>query len=155
MSFTDHLGALWFGTLKGLARLTPGVTLPSVAPPIMLGGLRIAGLSYKLSELGTSEVPELELTANQNQLQVDFFSIGFGAGETLRYQYLLEGADHNWSQPSAERTVSFAQLAPGSYRFLVRAVNADGVSSANPATLSFKILPPIWRRWWFISLTAL
>jgi hypothetical protein len=121
----------------------------------MLGGLRIAGLSYKLSELGTSEVPELELTANQNQLQVDFFSIGFGAGETLRYQYLLEGADHNWSQPSAERTVSFAQLAPGSYRFLVRAVNADGVSSANPATLSFKILPPIWRRWWFISLTAL
>jgi len=155
VSFTDHLGELWFGTLHGLARFIPGPSEQAAAPPIMLGGLRIAGLSYKLSELGETVVQQIELSANQNQLQVDFFSIGFGAGETLRYQYMLEGADRNWSLPSTERTVSFARLAPGTYRFLVRAVNTDGLSSVLPASISFRILPPVWRRWWFLTLAAL
>jgi PAS domain S-box-containing protein len=154
-SFTDHLGQLWFGTLHGLARLVPETPQPASAPPILLGGLRVAGLPYKLSELGETAVAQLELSANQSQLQVDFFSIGFGAGETLRYQYMLEGADRNWSLPSSERSVSFANLAPGTYRFLVRAVNADGLSSVLPASVSFRILPPVWRRWWFLTLAAL
>jgi PAS domain S-box-containing protein len=154
-AFTDHLGVLWFGTLRGLARFAPRSSQAPVAPSIMLSALRIAGLPYRLSELGETTVPQLELSPTQNQLQVDFFSIGFGAGETLRYQYMLEGADRNWSLPSAERTVSFPRLAPGTYRFLVRAVNADGVSSEVPASIAFRILPPIWRRWWFLTLAAL
>src|SRR6185295_12749272 len=52
------------------------------------------------------------------------------------------------------RTVNFSNLAPGAYRFLVRAINADSVSSETPASLSFTILPPVWQRWWFILLTA-
>jgi PAS domain S-box-containing protein len=155
VSFTDHLGQLWFGTLHGLGRLIPGNPQAAIAPQIMLGGLRIAGLPYKLSELGETTVPQLELSANQNQLQVDFFSIGFAAGEKLRYQYMLEGADKDWSPPSAERTVSFASLAPGTYRFRVRAVNTDGLNSVLPASVSFRILPPIWRRWWFITLATI
>src|SRR5204863_4262296 len=49
----------------------------------------------------------------------------------------------------------YANLQPGRYRFLVRAVNADGLASARPAIVSFRILPPIWLRWWFITLVAL
>ena len=44
---------------------------------------------------------------------------------------------------------------PGSYRFMVRAINSAGVYSAEPAIVSFKILPPLWRRWWFIALAIL
>jgi signal transduction histidine kinase len=51
--------------------------------------------------------------------------------------------------------VNFANLAPGSYRFLVRAVNSDGIASPVPASITFKILLPVWQRWWFISLAAL
>ena len=51
--------------------------------------------------------------------------------------------------------MNYANLAPGSYRFLVRAINADGIASAQPATISFRVLPPIWRRWWFIAIAAL
>jgi signal transduction histidine kinase len=50
--------------------------------------------------------------------------------------------------------VNFANLAPGRYQFLVRAVNADGVASQTPARFSFTILPPFWRRWWFLTLAA-
>jgi signal transduction histidine kinase len=36
----------------------------------------------------------------------------------------------------------------------VRAINADGVPSETPGSLSFTILPPFWQRWWFVSITA-
>ncbi len=42
----------------------------------------------------------------------------------------------------------------GSYRFLVRAVNSVGVLSPYPASVSFKILSPIWQRWWFIAMAV-
>ena len=75
-------------------------------------------------------------------------------GESLRYQYRLEGADVDWSAPTEQRTITYAKLSPGQYRFLVRAVNSIGVLSPHPAIVSFKILSPIWRRWWFIAMAG-
>ena len=51
--------------------------------------------------------------------------------------------------------MNFANLAPGRYRFLVRALNADGIESASPAMMEFRIVPPIYQRGWFLALAAL
>jgi len=56
---------------------------------------------------------------------------------------------------TAQRSVNFARLAPGSYRFLVRAVNTEGVSSPQPATLEFTVTEPLWAQWWFLAAVAL
>ena len=37
---------------------------------------------------------------------------------------------------------------------MVRAVNGDGLSSTADATVSFRILPPFWRSWWFVTLSV-
>jgi signal transduction histidine kinase len=120
-----------------------------------LGGLRIAGEQQPISQLGGTEIDKGELSSNQNNLQIDFFGLDFRAGETLRYQYKLEGADTDWSPPSEQRSRTFANLSSGTYRFLVRAVNSEGIASETPAVVAFKILPPIWQRWWFVLLCAL
>src|ERR1035441_8744056 len=78
----------------------------------------------------------------------------FALGETLRYQYMLQGADAGWSAPALQRSVHYANLAPASYRFLVRAINSEGVASPQPASISFLILPPVWLRWWFQLLAV-
>lgn len=155
VSFRDRQGRLWFGTLRGLARLVPSKGTPPQPPPIMISRLRAGGTDHLLAELGASDIGALELGPNQNSIQAEFVSLSFSPGEALRYQYLLEGGDGSWSQPSPQRFVNFANLAPGSYRFLVRAVNNDGVASPRPATLSFRVLPPIWRRSWFLISLAL
>ena len=98
---------------------------------------------------------KLELDANQNNIQIDFFALAFGASEASNYQYKLEGSDTDWSPLTTQRSINYANLAPGSYRFLVQAVSSDGTYSRSPATVTFKILPPFWRRWWFISLVVL
>jgi signal transduction histidine kinase/ligand-binding sensor domain-containing protein len=148
----DHTGALWFGTTDGISRLIPVADRPSVAPPVWIGEVRAAGALLPVSELGTSEPPELTLSRDQNHLQIGFFGVAFGTGGPLRYRYRLEGADAEWTGPTTQRVVHFASLAPGSYRFVVEAVNVDGVVSEQPASVRFTVLPPVWQRAWVVSL---
>jgi ligand-binding sensor domain-containing protein/two-component sensor histidine kinase len=154
-AFRDRQGALWFVTIQGLSRFIPEPDRPPSPPPIRISGLRIAGELYPLSELGETVVSTLTLGPNENQLQIDFSSLRFGLGESLRYQYKLEGADRDWNALTDQRTVNYAKLSPGTYRFVVRAVNADGTPSPTPATVTFTILPPVWQRWWFVMLAAM
>ena len=151
----DRAGALWASYSTGLVRIVPGEDPPSVAASVLVTSLRVAGQEQPISALGQSELPFFELSWNQNSLEVDFLSPGFGPADGLRYQIRLEGGDSEWSTPSDQRTVVYANLAPGRYGFQVRAVNSDGVVSGAAAGFSFTILPPIWQRWWFRALAGL
>jgi signal transduction histidine kinase len=115
---------------------------------VLVTGLSVGGVARSISDLGQSAVSGLRLP--QSSLRVDYVGLGFLPGETLRYQYMLEGADRDWSAPTDQRTVIYARLAAGSYRFLVRAVAGDGVFSPRPASVEFTVLPPVWRTWWFL-----
>jgi two-component sensor histidine kinase len=105
-----------------------------------------------ISALGETEVSGLILNPNQNQLSIDFVGLGFAAGEGLKYQYKLVGANDDWSAPTDQRTINYASLSSGRYQFQVRAVTSDGSISPTPATITFTILSPIWQRWWFVAL---
>ena len=154
-AFRDRHGALWFGTMNGVSRFVPQLERPAQPPGILIEGLRIAGAVFPLPELGASAITTPALAARQNSLQVDVLSLGARVGGNRRYQYRLEGADAEWSAPTATRTVFYSNLAPGRYRFTVRAVDADHQVSAIPAAVSFHILPPMWQRWWFLTAAFL
>jgi signal transduction histidine kinase len=150
-SFRDRLGALWFGTNTGISRHVPQPEQPHPPPVVLINRLQISGSPHPVSELGEVDAGALELAPDQRNLRLDFTSPVFGAGERLRYQYKLEGADQDWSAPTEQQTVNYANLAPGRYQFMVRAISVNGAMSAQPATLSFTILRPAWQRWWFIA----
>ena len=154
VSFRDKNGSLWFGTLLGLSRLDPRPEPPTSPPPILITAFHVAGVPYPISELGATSIAGPELIATHNNLQIEFTGLSFAAGESLRYQYKLEGAALDWSAPSEQRVVTYPNLPPGSYRFLVRALRSDGTLSETPAEANFRILPPIWRRWWFVLAAA-
>ena len=149
----DQRGDLWFGTINGLSRLTPRGDGPALAPPsVFISTIRVGGAAQRLSDLGDPAPPLLTLAPDNNQLEIGFFGLSFDAGAPLRYQYRLEGTGADWTSPAETRSVNFARLAAGSYRFLVRAVRSDGVVSATPAMLALSVPPPIYARWWFVSL---
>jgi len=153
-AFCDHSGALWLGTHRGLSRFLPERAESASPPPVLITGLNVVGERQRVSAMGATEMALPDLQPDRNELQVEFVALGFAPGEALRYQYRLEGASEDWSPLTEQRSVNFANLSPGRYRFFVRAVNADGLPSETPATASFRILPPIWQRWWFIALVA-
>jgi ligand-binding sensor domain-containing protein/signal transduction histidine kinase len=155
VAFCDKQGRLWFG-LKGLSSLDPEPDRPSLAPPpIRIMKVRIRGIDYPVSELGETNLTGIELRHNENQIQIEFASLNFAPGDLIKYQYKLEGAESDWSTPSELRVVNYPSIPPGRYRFLVRAVNADGVVSPAAATVSWRILPPVWVRWWFLTICGL
>ncbi len=153
--FRDGEGRLWFGLTRGLSRLRPtSEEAPEAPPAIFISNLLVGRSRRFVSALGETEIVVPDLNVDQSRLQVNFLGLSFAPGELLQYQHKLEGAEIDWSALSGQRAVEYANLAPGRYRFLVRAVNADGVASTNPAVIRFRILPPIWERWWFLTLAA-
>jgi signal transduction histidine kinase len=76
--------------------------------------------------------------------------LSYSPGNVLRYQYRL--GDEAWSAPIESRSVHYGALAPGQYRFAVRAINSDGGASPAPATVEFRVVPPLWQHAWFQGL---
>ena len=151
----DRSGALWFGTQTGLSRFVPLPPAPSAAPAILITGVTVAGQPWPVSALGETAIALSDLRPGGQSLQIDFASLRFAAGERVRYQYRLEGSDADWGPPTYRRNVTLASFSPGTYRFLVRAVNTDGVSSPHPAVVVFTVPPPFWQRSWFLACLVL
>ncbi len=154
-AYRDQAGALWFATNSGISRLIPAPDMSSRPPVVLISALRVMGAPRPISELGETSITGLTLPATSNGVEIEYFGFDFSPNTRHRYQYKLAGADEDWSPPTQQRSVDFADLAAGSYRFLVRAVNADGVSSLQPATIEFTVMKPLWARWWFLLAMAL
>jgi signal transduction histidine kinase/ligand-binding sensor domain-containing protein len=148
----DSGGNIWIATMTGLSRLNPQAERANSPPPVYLSRIHIAGEDLLLPETGAVKLPELELAASRNNLLIEYVGLSFAGEGALQYQYQLEGVDPDWSAPTEQRSVNYARLAPGLYRFKVRAIAPSGSASVTPAVIQFRILPPIWQRWWFLLL---
>jgi hypothetical protein len=153
MAFRDRAGTLWFQGDSGLSQLQPDEA-PLHPSAVLIRTLRIAGVAFTLSDLGESTVSIPRLKPGQNNVEIGYSGLNFAPGETLHYQYVLKGADKDWSEPSLERSINYANLAAGHYRFLVRNADSDSSDGALAASVVFTIDPPLWRRWWFLALLA-
>jgi PAS domain S-box-containing protein len=140
----DSQGQLWFGTARGVLAYNPAEEHANLVPPpvriedVSLGGLRLD--------------PATELRFRSDLLQIGVAALTFRDERVVRYRYRLSRGnpeEQPWSEPVADRTVSFAGLGPGRYTFQVLAINGDGTASQAPATLSFTVLPEFWQSWWF------
>lgn len=147
-------GTLWFGTARGLLMHKPQEDTPVQPPDIWITALDVEGKSQKISAVGTSEIALAELSSQQNQVRVNFTSLSAANDENLRYQYKFE-KETDWSAPTKERFVNFANLSAGNYKIFIRAITSDGIVSPTPASVKFTILSPIYLRWWFLTLAAL
>jgi len=152
-AYRDRHGDLWFGG-ETLARFVPKAETSSPAPPIRITRIVTRGGAYPISELGASRVTGMLLRPGENSVQIEFGSLNFAVDETIRFQYKLEGRGQDWSAPAEPRSVNFASLSSGPYRFCVRAIDSAGGASEVPACVTFVILSPFWQRWWFLGLAG-
>jgi signal transduction histidine kinase len=150
----DRNGVLWFGAAQGVSRFVPPPAGPHMPPPVRITRIRLGAGFHGLPEMGATEVQLPPLAGRRNYLEIQYAGISFASGEVLRYQRRLDGADEEWSSPDVQASAIYTHLAPGAYRFLVRAVNSDGGISPQAAAVSFRVLPPVYLRWWFLSLSC-
>lgn len=152
-AYRDRTGALWFGTVSGLSRFVPASDVPRPAPRLAITAVSVGGRPLRISEVGEQAIAPFAVPPASQSVQIDYAALG--ASAAVRYQYVLEGGAPEWSAPSTRQSVELAQLASGSYRFLVRAVLPSGAVLSDVGVVPFTVLRPIWAQWWFVSLEVL
>ena len=95
-----------------------------------------------------------EIPYARNSLEVRFAALTFVQESGVVFRYRLAGVQGAWLETS-ERELNYPKLPPGEYTLEVMARNAQGAWSAEPARISFTILPPWWLTWWFRVAAAL
>lgn len=96
----------------------------------------------------------LSLAHNNNFLTFNFIGITLKGSKKVKYQYILEGLDDQWSAISNSTEAPYGNLPPGKYTFKVKAMNSDGYWS-NTYDYVFRIRPPWWKTWWLRALLAI
>lgn len=150
----DDDGTLWVRYQRGVLRYEPRYERDGDPPLVRIGGVSVADVPLPVPAMGATRLAPVRPAAGR-QIRIEYFGLGFGAHEPLRFQVRLEGTDDEWSGPISERTVLYAGLGPGRYRFQVRAVGATGAATPEPATVAFTVPPPVWRRGWFLAAVIL
>jgi len=152
----DSAGNVLLSTPNKILKFhTAGINLFKEPPHIIIEKITLAFKETDWSKLtdslyGYFQLPfNPVLNFNQNSLGIFFNAIDFSTSSSNpEYSYKLLPFHTSWSIPAKTKSVSFAQLPPGKYEFMVRAKDrASGWSQ--PDVFRFTIAPPFWNEWWF------
>ncbi len=138
----DTDGSMWIGTSGGISHLmTPQRTVIGVPPaPIFSDALFGATPIANGSKAPWDPSP----------FDVSMASLSFRDDRHIRFRYRLVGLESEWID-TAEKSVRYARLEPGAYRFQAMAVDADSGAVSPMEEISFRIT----KRWWQSGLVNL
>lgn len=144
-------GEMFFGGVNGLNYFYPSNIIDNqVIPRIVISSIKIFNESLK------EERDTITLSYSQNFFSFEFSSLDYTDPSANQYAYMLEGFDKEWRfVDSRMRTASYTNLSPGNYVFSVIGSNNDGTWNYEGTNIYVIILPPFWRRWWFITAVIL
>jgi signal transduction histidine kinase len=128
-------GKLWFATTKGVAVIDP-LRLPvnRLPPPVVLESALADDQDVPLRE-GARVGP------GRKKFEFHYTALSFVSPEKVRFRYMLEGFDGDWTASHDRRTAYYTNLPPSRYRFRVKAENGDGVWNESGAAFSFELEP--------------
>ena len=133
-------GTFYFGGINGINAFVPrSIADHPVAPRIHLERVEINGKTVSKESTNL-----LRLEHDQNYVTIDYVGLHYSDPERNRYAYRLAGLEDEWVEAGPRRQARYPDLAPGQYRFLVRAANSDGVWSDEHKLLSFQVRRPPW-----------
>lgn len=145
-SFCEYNNLVYVGTSKGLVTFNKNKIVDDKTPPKVL----IENFKANNSPINLNS-PSITLGYNQNNLNFNFIGFAYRNEGKINYRYHIIGIDSSWVY-SQTPNCFYSGLTDGSYRFEVEAQSHNSVWSSTPATISFTITPPFWKRGWFIFI---
>jgi ligand-binding sensor domain-containing protein len=141
----DTEGRIWFPTPNGVAVVNPGSMAKNTVPPkVVVEDAKVDGRPLSVSK-------SLQLKPGWRRLYIQYAGLSYMMPSRNRYRIMLEGFDSGF-ESTQKHEVTYTNLDPGKYRFLVYASNNDGVWSREPAVFTFDVLTPWWRTLWFLAV---
>ena len=142
-------GQLWFATRKGVAVANPTERFDANAPPpVVIERFTVDDTVW------TSAAQETKIPPGHVRYAFEYAALSYFAPSKVRYRYILEGFDKQWTEAGTRRNAYYTNLPPRHYRFRVQATNEAGTWSDSGAELSFVVEPPFYRTFWFLGLST-
>ncbi len=160
--FKDKDGKILIGTISGLEIYDPKFDKKNTKEAITnINSIKLFFgqedvLKYATGTDSASMLPrKLQLPFNKNHITFQYIGINLTAPEKVMYQYKLEGLDDEWTPPTAKTEATYSSLPPGNYKFMLKAMNNDGIWNTEAVTYEFTISPPWYNTWWFYTLCVI
>lgn len=141
-------GTMWFGTVNGLLKYNPKEYRSN--PYYTKTNITGISLFYKDTILPQNA----ELDYDDNSLSFEYVGICFTNPAKVQYRYMLEGFESEFSPPTKERIARYPNIPSGTYTFKVISSNNEGLWNEQPATFTFTIATPVWKKSWFLLLLS-
>jgi signal transduction histidine kinase len=144
-------GTMYFGGLNGLNTFNPEeIKLSDFEPPVVLTGLKIFRENVGIGDDSPLKknillTEKIELKFNENDFSISFSGLDFSNPHKIQYKYKLLNHDENWIEAGNFSAAGYTNMDPGSYTFLVKSTNADGVWNDKSTSLEIVIRPPWWQ----------
>jgi signal transduction histidine kinase/CheY-like chemotaxis protein len=126
-------GSVWIGTSGGLAHYRPAALQDAVLPATLITSVL----------RNDQPAQSMDFDAQTRALGLRFTMLSY-LNQNPRFRYRIGGSSSPWSQTTGHE-VRLAELAPGTYDFVVQGEASPGVWST-PASLHFRIRAP-----WYLS----
>ncbi|WP_353719453.1 histidine kinase [Dyadobacter sp. 676] len=141
-------GRIYIGGLNGLNFFDPDqLKYREEKLNVIIAAVQVNGNDSLLN----GDQRPLSLDWTQNSVEIQYLTPYFRNPGKLMYRYRLTGLDDGWVDNARNSRVRFTSLPPGQYTFSV-AASLDGLNWSETARpLSFIILTPWWKTWWFIT----
>ncbi len=146
--YQDFDGCIWFGTTNGVVRYNYKKDKKNTIAPL------INITSIKFSDQNISDFNKIEMPYGVYRLNIDFVGISFKDPDGVTYKYKLEGYDLEWNETNSKQIV-YSRIEDGTYNFLLKSCNNDGICNETPIKLEIYVAPPIWKRSWFIGIVVI
>jgi len=138
-------GDVWFPSNLGPIHMLPSPRSTLLPPPLRIQTVLADGQAAPTGG-------PIVLPPRNHRLEVDFAPIRLGSQDSLRFSYLLDGFETNWSPATQQRAAEYTNLPAGNYRFRVRTFEFSSPDRVSEASVEIVQRPFFYRTWWFIAL---
>lgn len=146
-AFCRHGSDIYFGGVDGIVRVSMGAKgRPSTVDyaPIYFTGILIGGEYHDLNIYKKGQ--ELSIGSDENSFAIELASPDHINGSHYTFYYKLD-SDKEWSIVENNR-INFSHLPYGSYKLIVRYVDAITGYTSPEYTLDIKVRAPWYLSWW-------
>lgn len=143
--FVDDLGHFYFGGIDGIYYFDPNVISKEKTPAHILFLDLLTTHKDGTQIQNISDQSTVSLNYKDKNFQIKYTTQDYSPSNTTKYKYKLEGIHDEWISNETYELISFSNIPPGEYSFLLKATNKDGVWNNAPARLHITIVPAFWQ----------
>ena len=144
-------GEIWFGGEDVAFGFSPEkLNIKQKPPKVSITDFKLFNTYMPVDSIMAKK--EIVFNHYQNSFTFYFSALSFSQQKKLQYFYRIPGINKDWVKAERDLAATYTTMPSGKYTFQVKCMNLQGLEPDEITSIDFRIRPPFYRTWWFISL---